>query len=106
MPRGRVHGSKNKAQEPVLFFKPRKTTASRPHLPRSSPQLHHDLPPRCTTKSAKTSVKQPLHHTRINSAQKQQKNLSGPNFDQPPLAKKTARPSVEWSSVQLKMLKI
>src|ERR1700722_1325966 len=94
----RVHDSKNKVQEPVLFFKPRKVTVSRPHLPRNPPQLHHNLPPRCTTKSTKTPVKQPLHHSRINSSQNKQKASQSKILVGRPSQKKTARPSVEWSS--------
>jgi hypothetical protein len=77
---------KNKVRNPVLFFKPKKVTVSRPRLPRNSPQLHHDLPSRCT-KSAKTPAKQPLHHTRINRRKTTKKHPKSC----PPLKQKKGR---------------
>jgi hypothetical protein len=43
---------KNKLQKAVLFLDREKVTVSRPCLPRIPPQIHHDLPPRFTTKIA------------------------------------------------------
>jgi len=40
-----------------VFIGGRKRGAKTPHPPRNSPQIHHDLPPKNTTKSAKSPVK-------------------------------------------------
>jgi hypothetical protein len=40
-----------------MFFMPEKVVVNSPRLPRIPPQIHHDLPPRCTTKSSKTPAK-------------------------------------------------
>jgi hypothetical protein len=44
----------NKVEKLGAIFDAKKVTVNSPRLPRIPPQLHHDLPPRCTTKSAKT----------------------------------------------------
>jgi hypothetical protein len=43
-----------------MFFDAEKVVLTNHVLPRIPPQIHHDLPPRCTTKSAKPPVKTAL----------------------------------------------
>jgi hypothetical protein len=52
----------NKVEKLGAIFDAKKVTVNSPRLPRIPPQLHHDLPPRCATKSAKPPAKSPLHH--------------------------------------------
>jgi hypothetical protein len=43
-----------------MFFDSEKVVSIDHVLPRIPPQIHHDLPPRCTTKSAKPPAKTAL----------------------------------------------
>jgi hypothetical protein len=43
-----------------MFFDSEKVVLINHVLPRIPPQIHHDLPPRCTPKSAKPPVKTAL----------------------------------------------
>jgi hypothetical protein len=70
-----VSFAKNKVESSVLFFAIKKVAIFSPRLPHTPPQVHHNLPPRCTTKSAKTPAKTPSHHTEKSTEKAVQKIL-------------------------------
>jgi hypothetical protein len=65
---------KNKAENSVLLFVIKKVAAFSPRLPCTPPHIHHNLPPRCTTKSSKTPAKTHLHHGRKSTEKSGKKN--------------------------------
>jgi hypothetical protein len=74
---------KNKVEISVLFFATEKVAVFSPCLPRTPPQVHHNLPPRCTTKSSKTPAKTHSYHIRKSTEKAVQKSWSGPRPGDP-----------------------
>jgi hypothetical protein len=60
--------SKNKLQNPVLFFDRKKVTVTAPRLPRIPPQTNHKNTTPKNRNYRKTPAKTPLHHERKKAA--------------------------------------